>query len=619
MDGQERKKRIVVSNGRECCMSNSKASDVEGAQLVALYRFPVKGLRAESLQQTILHPGQGISGDREWALSNDDLPVAADGAWTHCGAFERLTIRPEIALWRAEIPPQSRPVLRGPNGETIAFDAEGAVSKESIELSQTPFSSSIRLRHAKDGYWDHADGAISIINLATVEEIERASGHSIDPLRFRGNLYVRAEPWSEFDWLGRPLDFGEIALDVTRPIDRCRTISVNPDSGLSEGNVLAELMRGFGHIYCGVYAKVVRGGVLKPGIGGYVRGPINRDILTMSAKPDTAPKMKDWPRVATVHAVRDETSDTRSITLIDPLAPLEAWATYATGQHVKLHNLDGEGTWRTYTVSSVDAGLVRITVKRDIGPGSGAVHRLSVGDTIKISGPMGEFTLPEGTDPIVFLTAGIGITPTAVMAKRLADDGSERGVNIIHVEKSRLNAALWPEINEAVERMQNATAELWTTKDATGDRSGRPDLNIIAKRAVETGAVVLICGPEGFIAAAQEACFDAGLSEDKVRYEAFVSPGMDIEMRQPSQSGPFSVRFEKSGVDAVWTPSQGTLLDLAERHGIAVPNHCRAGVCGTCRAAIRSGEVNKLTGAQSRQGVVLTCCSVPASTVVLDL
>ena len=600
-------------------MSDSEAHGVEDVQLAALYRFPVKGLRAESLQQTTLHPGQGISGDREWALSNDDLPVATDGAWTHCGAFERLAIRPEMALWHAEIAPQSRPILRGPNGEIIAFDAEGAVSKGSIELFQTPFSSSIRLRHAKDGYWDHADGAISIINLATLEEIERASGHSLDPLRFRGNLYVRAEPWSEFDWLGRQLDFGEITLDVIRPIDRCRTTSVNPDSGLSEGNVLAELMRGFGHIYCGVYAKVVRGGVLKPDVSGYVRGPIDHDILAISAKEDTAPKMTDWPRVATVHAVQDETSDTRSVVFIDPLASLEAWANYATGQYIKLHNLDGEGTWRTYTVSSVDAGLVRVTVKRDMGPGSRAVHRLNVGDTIKISGPMGGFTLPEGAEPLVFLTAGIGITPTVAMAKHLADDGSERDVNFIHVERSRLNAALWPEINEAVERMQNATAELWTTKDATGDRGGRPDLRAIAKRAVETGAIVMICGPEGFTTAAQEACFDAGLPEDKVRYEAFVSPGTDIEMRQPSQRGPFPVRFEKSGVDAVWTPSQGTLLDLAERHGIAVPNHCRAGVCGTCQTTIRSGEVNKLTGVQSRQGVVLTCCSVPVSTVVLDL
>ena len=59
----------------------------------------------------------------------------------------------------------------------------------------------------------HADGhsfsdvarkVVSIINLASVAAVEDMVGAPVNPLRFRGNVYVEGWPaWSELDLVGR--------------------------------------------------------------------------------------------------------------------------------------------------------------------------------------------------------------------------------------------------------------------------------------------------------------------------------------------------------------------------------------------------------------------------------
>ena len=51
---------------------------------------------------------------------------------------------------------------------------------------------------------------VSIINLASVAAVENAVGAPVDPLRFRGNIYVTGWPaWHEFDLLGQEIAIGD--------------------------------------------------------------------------------------------------------------------------------------------------------------------------------------------------------------------------------------------------------------------------------------------------------------------------------------------------------------------------------------------------------------------------
>ena len=89
----------------------------------------------------------------------------------------------------------------------------------------------------------------------------------VDPLRFRGNLYIDGlEAWGEMRWVGKEIAVGDaVRLKVVDPIGRCAATNVDPKTGVRDLNIPLTLRRGFGHSECGVYAKVVQGGVVKTG------------------------------------------------------------------------------------------------------------------------------------------------------------------------------------------------------------------------------------------------------------------------------------------------------------------------------------------------------------------
>ena len=106
---------------------------------------------------------------------------------------------------------------------------------------------------------DVAKKVVSIINLASVAAVENAAGAPVNPLRFRGNLYVAGWPaWHEFDLVGQILSVGENArLKIVKRIQRCAATDVDPDTGIRDLTIPRTLLENFDHTDCGVYAEVV--------------------------------------------------------------------------------------------------------------------------------------------------------------------------------------------------------------------------------------------------------------------------------------------------------------------------------------------------------------------------
>ena len=108
---------------------------------------------------------------------------------------------------------------------------------------------------------------MSIINLASVADVEKAAGHPVDPLRFRGNLYVSGWPaWHEFDLLDREIAVGDkVRLKVVKRIVRCAATNVDPATGIRDLTIPKTLLQTFGHADCGVYAEVIAAGEIAAG------------------------------------------------------------------------------------------------------------------------------------------------------------------------------------------------------------------------------------------------------------------------------------------------------------------------------------------------------------------
>lgn len=586
------------------------------ATVVRLLRYPVKGFNGQPVAEAVLARGRGLPGDRRFAVTNGEGPVPADGRWTPCQGFMRLTRNPDLPLFGLDFAGPDL-CLRHPDGRVAIGDPTRAAGLDRLDAALVAwFSGGARLVEAQGGYWDHRDAAISIINPASVAALADAAGRHLDVARFRGNLLLDGLPaWGELAWVGRRLKIGEAEIEVLRPIDRCKATSVDPATGRADVNLPALLGRHVGHGFCGVYARVVQGGRVAPGDAIADIGPAVAALG--AAAVDTAPVPADWPRPGRILARTRETDDVVSLTITDSLAAAGLGPRLRPGQHIRLHHPGALG-WRCYTVSgTTEDGGWRISVRRGRGF-SAWLDDLAAGDAVTLSGPFGAFTLPDvARRPVVLISAGIGITPMVAMAR----DFAGRSVRVIHVARHGGDLALWPEL---LRLAHTADLRLHLTQPRPGDLerwqavAGRPGWAALA--AVIGEADVYLCGPRGFQQAAMAAFAAAGLPDTRLHVETFVSPDTGaIDAIEPPLPGPFRVRFAHSGVEAEWTPAAGSLLDLAEAAGLQLKSHCRSGTCGSCRQTVVEGETTRSLppALPVPAGSELLCCAVPASDVVI--
>lgn len=245
-------------------------------RVASLYRYPVKGLSPERLAGAALASGGYFPGDRLFAIENG--PSGFDPAepvhqpkikylmLMRNESLARLKSRHDDASGELVIAQEGREVLRidpaNPEGqERLAVFFEGFMLDE---LRGRP-----RLLAAPEGYrfTDSRSGFVSIINLASVADLESRMGVPIDPLRFRGNVMVEDLPaWAEADLVGRELEGpAGLRLSVIKRIERCAATNVDPATGIRDLQIPRALMQAYGHIDCGIYCRVLAGGRLAPG------------------------------------------------------------------------------------------------------------------------------------------------------------------------------------------------------------------------------------------------------------------------------------------------------------------------------------------------------------------
>lgn len=192
---------------------------------------------------------------------------------------------------------------------------------------------------------------------------------------------------------------------------------------------------------------------------------------------------------------------------------------------------DGLRQPRQYTLSrAADGRTVQITVRRVRGEGgapAGAVSNLlhdeaRVGDVLELSEPFGDVVLDEGPDPVVLITAGIGITPAAAMVDRLAAEDPAREVVLVHADRSRGAHALRGQIAEAAEALPGLRSITWY-EDAEGAEG--PDVREgfvdVAELPLPPKARVFMCGPIPFLRDVRRGLLDAGVSAERIHYEVF--------------------------------------------------------------------------------------------------
>lgn len=245
-------------------------------RIASLQRYPVKGLSPEPLTQITLTKGDYFPGDRLFAIENGPAGFDPDSP-QHQPKIKFLMLMRNESLARLKtryldsittlfIEQGGREVARGdlstPQGR-LAIEAyfRRFMPKE---LRGPP-----KVLAAPDGFrfTDSRRGFVSLINLASVRELENVVGAPVDPLRFRGNIHIEGlAPWAEFDLVGQVLTAPSgLRLKVTKRIERCAATNVDPDTGIRDLEIPKSLMKAYGHFDCGIYAEVLDGGAIESG------------------------------------------------------------------------------------------------------------------------------------------------------------------------------------------------------------------------------------------------------------------------------------------------------------------------------------------------------------------
>jgi GntR family transcriptional regulator/MocR family aminotransferase len=261
--------------------SSRRNHRVESAMpiVTGLYRYPIKGLSAQRVTSLVLRACEPVAHDRVFALARPDGPIDSHAAkWAKKGLFVMLMLDEALARVRTQLDVDSLDfaVMQG-NQRVLAANLGSPKGRSDVEefyrqlvptINGTP-----RLVRAQSGHFmDKPDNVLSLINLATVRSLEEQWGFDIDPLRFRANIYIDgAEPWEEFDWIGRDIVLGDALFRVDRRNGRCGATNVNPQSGRRDLDIPGSLRAAFGHKDLGVYLVTRRTGEVA--IGAPVNAP----------------------------------------------------------------------------------------------------------------------------------------------------------------------------------------------------------------------------------------------------------------------------------------------------------------------------------------------------------
>ncbi|MBI1261603.1 MAG: MOSC domain-containing protein [Rhizobiales bacterium] len=243
-------------------------------RVASLYRYPVKGLSPEQLDVVDLEKGGTFPWDRAFALENG----SQDFDPAHPKHFPKIKF---LMLMRHEALAALQTRFDDPTGTLhiakdgaplLSVDITTAQGKKALEDFMSQFMDgklrgAPHLAHAAG--FSHSDcpaKLVSIINLASVAELESKIGRAVDPLRFRANIYVEGlDPWEDHEWEGLAFNIGKVRLRGYVPTERCAATNVNPVTAARDMEIPKTLLQTYGHTNLGLYAHVISPGTIRPG------------------------------------------------------------------------------------------------------------------------------------------------------------------------------------------------------------------------------------------------------------------------------------------------------------------------------------------------------------------
>ena len=254
---------------------------------------------------------------------------------------------------------------------------------------------------------------------------------------------------------------------------------------------------------------------------------INQERGLYSARgvrPETV--WREW-EVAERHQETDDVVTFRMRRTDDRLVRTSLPGQYVT---VQVPMPDGVRQPRQYSLTKADDGEHRqFSVKRVHGGGKpdGEVSNflcdhVHVGDRLTLSLPFGDVVLDDSR-PVVFASAGIGITPMAGMLSHLTAARSRLPITLLHADADENSFALRRQVLADVRSLPGGTAHVWYEQGAntTLPVEVHPGVMNLDDVQLPDDAAYYLCGPLPFMQGIRSALIERGVPARDIQYEVF--------------------------------------------------------------------------------------------------
>jgi ring-1,2-phenylacetyl-CoA epoxidase subunit PaaE len=334
-----------------------------------------------------------------------------------------------------------------------------------------------------------------------------------------------------------------------------------------------------------------------------------------------------------VQNVRLDTADALLVTFSVPEILRPAFD-FEPGQHLILRTvINGTQVRRPYSIcAAVQDESLRIAIKRSpTGLFSiWAFDHLKPGSVIDVLPPTGRFGLPlssERRHDYVAFAAGSGITPVFSIIKSTLIAEPETQFTLFYGNQSTGSVMLRNELADLKDRfvsrftLVHVLSRERLESDLLYGRIDCSKCRDLLKRWVAIGDIdnAFICGPGTMLEEVRSALASEGLTDTKIRSELFTAPKNGAHFsRAPIADQQCNVTAILDGIEHKFTMPKGSesVLKAGLRHGIDLRYGCQGGVCASCRAHLRSGQVEMhahygLEDYEIERGFILTCQSFP--------
>ncbi|MFB6307000.1 MAG: 2Fe-2S iron-sulfur cluster-binding protein [Flavobacteriales bacterium] len=340
--------------------------------------------------------------------------------------------------------------------------------------------------------------------------------------------------------------------------------------------------------------------------------------------------------------VKEETPEAVSITLEVPDELKETFQ-FNQGQYLTFKKtINNETVHRNYSICTTpNDDHLKVAVKKVKGGifSTFANEELKKGDILSVMPPKGRFYTPlspSNKKSYLAVACGSGITPVISIIKTVLETEKNSEFTLFYGNKDSNSIIFKEELQEIKDIYLDRFSIFHVlSREQTANTffSGRIDaekFKAFSKYFFDMKSIddYFLCGPEPMINSVSDLLKKEGIDEKQIHYELFTTANSkkaastrkkeetEVEEESTKEKAHITLHLEGSTYEFDMPMNDLRIVDAARKNGIEVPFSCKGGMCSTCVAMLKKGEVEMdvnyaLNNQEIEKGLRLTCQSHP--------